>query len=74
MSPDGAWLAYDREEHGAWQLWVMSLHTGNQARLTDADCNCTEPAWASDSENLVYATDCGRGLGYTALSRMQVVP
>ena len=74
VSPDGAWLAYDREEHGAWQLWVMSLHTGNQARLTDADCNCTEPAWASDSENLVYATDCGRGLGYTALSRMQVVP
>ena len=74
VSPDGAWLAYDRNEHGAWQLWVMNLRTGAQTRLTDADCNSTEPAWASDSKDLVYATDCGRGLGYTALSRMQAVP
>jgi hypothetical protein len=74
VSPDGAWLAYGREEHGTWQLWVMSLLGGQQARLTDADCNSTEPAWSSDSKNLVYATDCGRGLGYTALNRIRAVP
>ena len=74
VSPDGAWLAYGREEHGAWQLWVMNVQGGEQVRLTEADCNSIEPAWAPDSKNLVYATDCGRGLGYTALNRIQAVP
>jgi hypothetical protein len=74
VSPDGAWLAYDRDEHGAWQLWLMKLPAGEQVRLTDTDCNSTEATWLSDSKNLVYATDCGRALGYTALRRMRAVP
>jgi hypothetical protein len=74
VSPDGAWLVYAREEHGSWQLWRMSLLTGEPLRLTDADCNSLQPAWFSDSQNIVYATDCGRGLGYTALNRMRAAP
>jgi glycosyl transferase family 87/WD40 repeat protein len=74
VSPDGAWLAYGREEQGAWQLWIMNVQGGEQQRLTNADCNSIEPAWAPDSKNLVYATDCGRGLGYTALNRIRAVP
>jgi hypothetical protein len=67
VSPDGRWLAYSREERGAWQLWVMDLASRQQARVTDGDCNSLEPAWAADSRRIVYASDCGRALGRTAL-------
>jgi Tol biopolymer transport system component len=67
VSPDGRWLAYAREEGASWQLWVAPLPAGEPRRLTSADCNAVTPAWYPDSEKLVYATDCGRGLGDTAL-------
>jgi hypothetical protein len=67
VSPDGRWLAYSREERGAWQLWVMNLATRRQARVTDGDCNSVEPAWAADSRRIVYASDCGRAVGRGAL-------
>jgi hypothetical protein len=67
VSPDGRWLAYSREDRGAWQLWVMDLASRHQARVTDGDCNSVEPAWAADSRRIVYASDCGRALGRTAL-------
>jgi len=74
VSPDGHWLAYSQRENGAWQLWVMKLATGEKRRLTSGDCNSIDPAWFGDSKNLVYATDCGRGLGMTALCRIRAVP
>ncbi len=81
-SPDGRWLAYSQEEGGNWQLWVAGVeHSPDGAakmtaprRLTNAQCNCTHPAWMPDSKTLVYATDCGRGLGLTALARLAAVP
>ncbi len=74
VSPDGHWLAYSREAGGAWQLGVKNFSSGEERRLTSADCNSITPAWLSDSKTLVYATDCGRGLGLTALCRIQAVP
>jgi hypothetical protein len=74
VSPDGAWLAYSEEEHGQWQLYVLSLATGQRRRLTDADCNATRPAWLSGSRRLVYACDCARGQGLTALCTIAAVP
>ena len=80
ISPDGEWLAYAREEKGNWQLQVVKLSrageiaTGDEHRLTNADCNSISPAWLPDSKTLVYATDCGRGLGLTALAKIRAVP
>jgi len=74
VSPDGQWLAYSQNEKGSWQLWVMSFPTGEKRRLTVGDCNSIAPAWFGDSKTLVYATDCGRGLGMTALCRVRAVP
>ncbi len=73
VSPDGRWLAFSREEHGKWQLWLANTATGDTRPLTEGDCNATLPAW-SDSNRIVYATDCGRGLAHTALSTLTAVP
>jgi Glycosyltransferase family 87/WD40-like Beta Propeller Repeat len=73
-SPDGRWLAFSQLELSSWQLWVRDLRTGEERRLTDSDCNSVAPAWYQDSKTLVYATDCGRGFGLTALCRLQAVP
>jgi hypothetical protein len=74
VSPDGHWLAYSLDETGNWHLWLKNLGTGENRRLTEGDCNSTSPAWFGDSETLVYATDCGRALGLTALCRIRVGP
>ncbi len=71
VSADGRWLAYSLQERGSWQLHAMDLTTQVDHRLTHADCNSTMPAWAPDSTGLVYATDCGRGVGITALCRIR---
>jgi Glycosyltransferase family 87/WD40-like Beta Propeller Repeat len=72
-SPDGRWLAYSEQERSAWQLELMDMATHEQRRLTRGDCNSIMPAWEPDSKALVYATDCGRGIGHTALCRLSVV-
>ena len=74
VSPDGHWLAYSQLQDGNWNLWLRDLNNGRKERLTNAACNTVEPAWASDSKTLVYASDCGRGLWFFALSRRRVVP
>ena len=74
VSPDGAWLAYSEEEGGNWQVWTLQLPTGEKRRLTNGDCNSVTPAWRPDSRTVIYATDCGRGLGLTALAEVQGVP
>jgi len=74
VSPDGHWLAYSRLQNGNWNLWLRDLTNGQTQRLTHAECNATEPAWAADSRTLVYASDCGRALWFSTLCRRQVVP
>lgn len=74
ISPDGRWMAFSCEHGGVWQLVVMNRQTNEQHELTGGDCNSITPAWLSDSRNLIYATDCGRALGITALSKLSVVP
>jgi hypothetical protein len=74
VSPDGHWLAYSRLHAGNWNLWVHNLNDGRNERLTSAECNDTAPTWSSDSQTLVYASDCGRGLWLSALCRRRVIP
>jgi hypothetical protein len=73
FSLDRQWMAFSCERHGVWQLTAMNLMTGEKRQLTTADCNSITPAWDLDSKSLIYATDCGRGRGLTALSKIDVV-
>jgi hypothetical protein len=73
ISPDGHWLAYSELQRGNWHLWLRDLYNGATNRLTQADCNNVEPTWSSDSKTLVYASDCGRALWFTALCRRKII-
>jgi hypothetical protein len=73
FSPNGDWLAFSCERGGVWQIVVKDRRTGELHQLTNADCNSVTPAWTPDSRSLIYATDCGRALGITALSKLRVV-
>lgn len=74
VSPDGRWLAFSQREFDHWGLWVEDRQTHTARRLTDSDCNSTAPAWYPDSKHLVYAADCARGYGLTALYKIAAVP
>ena len=74
LSPDGNWMAYSHLQHGTWNLWVRNQQTGATRRIADVPCNQIEPSWEADSKTLIYATDCGRSLWFTGISRRRVVP
>jgi Glycosyltransferase family 87/WD40-like Beta Propeller Repeat len=72
ISPDGQWLAFSCAQGGATQIHVTDLEGNRESKLTFGDCNSVTPAWTADSKSLIYATDCGRGLGLTALAQVSV--
>jgi Glycosyltransferase family 87/WD40-like Beta Propeller Repeat len=72
VSPDGRWMAYSRLHSGNWQIWVSRRDSDKERRLTTGECNSISPAWTPDSKELIYSTDCGRGVGLTALARLVV--
>jgi len=74
ISPDGKWLAFSHLEGGAWRLWLADTRTWSARPLTNTNCNALTPAWDSGSRQLTFASDCGRGLGLTALCRMPIWP
>ena len=71
-SADGKWIAFSCEERGNWHLNVMRSNGTEQRELTAGECNSVSPVWTSDSQHLIYATDCGRGLGLTALAKIDL--
>jgi hypothetical protein len=74
LSPDGRWMAYSRLENGVWNLWLRDQMTGVTNRVANVPCNQIQPSWESDSKSLVYSTDCGRSVWFTAVARRRVVP
>jgi hypothetical protein len=74
LSPDGQWMVYSRFDHGVWNLWLRDQRTGLTRRIADVPCNQIQSAWEGDSKTLLYSTDCGRSLWFTAVSRRRVIP
>ncbi len=74
LSPDGRWMAYSHFDHGVWNLWVRDQRSGATRRIADVPCNQIQPAWEDDSKTLLYSTDCGRSLWFTAVSRRRAIP
>jgi hypothetical protein len=75
LSPDGRWLAYSHFAHGVWNLWIRNQQSGAMRRVAAAEvpCNQIQPSWA-DAKTLLYGTDCGRGLWFTAIARRRAIP
>jgi hypothetical protein len=72
VSPDGLWIAFSCEQQGSSQIHVMDLEGNKELQLSHGDCNSISPAWTADSKRLIYATDCGRGFGLTALAEVSI--
>jgi Glycosyltransferase family 87/WD40-like Beta Propeller Repeat len=68
LSADDSRLAFSRRNGGSWHLFVHDLTSGAERQLTRGSCNAVSPAW-QDPHTLLYATDCGRGLGLSAIAR-----
>jgi hypothetical protein len=74
ISPDGKWMAYSHLDHGVWNLWVRDQGTGATRRIAEVPCNQLQPSWEGDSRTLLYDTDCGRSVWFTAVARRKVIP
>jgi len=69
ISPDGKRLAFSRRELGHWHLMVRELATGVEDQLTHASCDAISASW-ENAQTLLYAADCGRGVGLSAVARV----
>jgi hypothetical protein len=74
LSPDGRWMAYSHFKDGVWNLWIRDQKTGVTRPIADEPCNQIQTSWENDSKTLLYSTDCGRSLWFTAVSRRSVIP
>ncbi|HUH64220.1 MAG TPA: glycosyltransferase 87 family protein [Terracidiphilus sp.] len=74
LSSDQRWLVYSRLERGSWNLWLRDEFSGAVRRIADVPCNQIEPSWLDDSKTVLYTTDCGRSLWFTAIARRRIVP
>jgi hypothetical protein len=74
ISQDGRWMAYSRFDGQGWNLWLRDQKTGETRRIADVPCNQIQPMWEEDSKTLLYSTDCGRSLWFTAVARRRIIP
>ena len=72
VSPNGQLLAYACSATGGQHIWIEDLTSMTSRRLTSGYCYNKSPAWDEDSQSLVFASDCSRGLGLTALYRLPI--
>ncbi len=71
VSTDDHLIAFTELVRNRWQLAVLDMQSRRVTTLTANDCNAFRPTWSSTTE-ILYATDCGRGLGLTALARAEL--
>jgi hypothetical protein len=71
VSPDRRHIAFTMLVRNRWQLALLDVQSNSVTMLTANDCNASRPAWSSANE-ILYATDCGRGIGLTALATAEL--
>ena len=74
LSPDGKWMAVESTDAGPRQIWLRDLVSGKLQLVAGGNCNNSSPAWEEDSHTLIFASDCGRGIGMSVLYRANLPP
>jgi Glycosyltransferase family 87 len=72
VSPNRRWVAFESSQNGPRQIWLRNVASGAEERLTGGDCNSFSPAWELDSKAIIFASDCGRGIGLPSLYRAKI--
>lgn len=71
ISPDSQRIAFTLLARDHWKLAMIDVPSHQVMTLTEEDCNAYLPMWRTPTE-ILYATDCGRGAGLSALSQVEV--
>lgn len=69
VSPDGAYLAFDRYFEGSAQIHVIDLVGGSETSLTTGLLDNVDPAWSPDGTRLAYV--CVRDLDRREICMMR---
>jgi len=69
VSPNGLKLAYTVVRGGTRQICLREFATEKSRQFTEGNCNSYTPTWEPNSETLIFASDCQRGLGLGTLFR-----
>jgi hypothetical protein len=72
ISADGKWLAFTTTHRGVRHVWIQNISTKATREITGGNCNSYAPAWEPDSNAIVFASDCSRGLGLPRLYRAPI--
>ena len=56
-SPDGARLAFSSDRGGNYDVWILTLATGEVRRLTTNAANDSMPAWSPDGREIAFVSD-----------------
>lgn len=67
LSFDGRILSFAKLTESGWQVRIRLLAAGREIQITNGRCNSTSPAWYAGRRQIVFASDCGRGLGLPSL-------
>jgi len=73
LSPDGDWIVYEERSSTSTQIYLVDRTSpAKRIQVTAGNCNSFAPAWERDSQAIVFASDCGRGVGMPALYRARL--
>jgi Tol biopolymer transport system component len=56
-SPDGQSIIFETDRDGNWELYLFSLATGAETRLTDDASSDVNAFWTPDSQHVVFQSD-----------------
>jgi Tol biopolymer transport system component len=70
ISPDRRLLAFASRNPRTWQISLQDLQSHSLLQTTNGPCNSWSPAWVPGKMEIVFASDCNRGLNLPALFRM----
>jgi serine/threonine protein kinase/Tol biopolymer transport system component len=56
-SPDGAWIVYQSNADGDFELYIMDRFGGNTRKLTDNSYSDRLPSWSPDGQWIVFSSD-----------------
>lgn len=56
ISPDGKWIAFASDRDGQWDLYILSIASGETERLTETPEYDGGPDWSPDSRWMVHET------------------
>ncbi len=70
-SPDGtqiAFMSFEREGAGNWEVYTMSSSGGNATRLTNSGSNDGLPTWSPDGNTIAFVSDRDGAWGIWAMN------